>query len=92
MNWIERINRAEEANSGFTFADRVDATDWVTCACGEQDPRIPREESGAPEDEQLLDLGVGFAEAVQDDDWALAREILFEIEERVAVILASVAR
>ena len=52
MNWHERIARGIR-HGGFTGKDKSLAANWVTCACGNQDPRIPRDDEHAPIDDQL---------------------------------------
>ena len=89
--WDLRI-RAAEARGSFTEDDRRRATDWVTCACGQQDPRIPRYESGGPVDEQLDTFGLDFAMAVRADNMAGARSLLAKIESRARAVLMGVLR
>lgn len=59
MSWYKFLNSPrsyeELYNAGRT------ASSWVTCACGNQDYRIPRENNfGEPLDRKLSDLGVKF--------------------------------
>jgi len=88
MNWHDRIARAERAG-GFSIDDRALAESWVTCACGEQDPRIPRcEEDGfAPVDEKLRCLGLMFADDVGHRNIERARRTLLLIDKRADEIL-----
>ena len=88
--WWQRIDQAEQ-EGGFTSEDIWMAADWVTCACGEQDSRIPRN-LGAPEDDVLYHLGGIFAVAVDNHNFAEARETLAAIEKRSAEILAEVTK
>lgn len=85
MNWQQRIDRAAERGS-FDDADLDLAANWVTCACGEQDPRIPRK-CGAPEDLELRLLGSDFSRAVQSDSFFEASKLLGLIERRAAELL-----
>ena len=62
-NWHERIELARNS-LGFHKADCFLAQHWVTCACGEQDSRIPRDGEKAPLDAQLRSLGSDFSAAV----------------------------
>ena len=69
------------------------ANDWVTCACGKQDPRIPRKSwlrSFAPEDDRLRVLGLLFAEYLDIDNPEGALKCLEKIERRSAKILAGI--
>lgn len=93
LTWIERI-RAAEARGMFTQEDRNLAQSWVTCACGQQDPRIPRHKEagdyisiGEPKDAELARLGMQFAGDVEDDEIDLARITLDLIEHRAREIL-----
>lgn len=88
MSWYRRIRQAERSG-GFSAGDRDLAADWTTCACGEQDERIPRFKDGKrPRDKKLSDTGIDFNAAVQTDDFARARVALWQIENRAAEILA----
>lgn len=87
MNWEERIKIAE-ACGAFTKEDRSAADNWVTCACGEQDPRIERDWVDAPLDPALFTLGEDFMEAVDRDDFDGARQTLRLIEARAAELIA----
>lgn len=93
MTWHERIDAAEK-RGWFDSHDRFASGCWVTCACGEQDPRIPRTvnkisgERSKPLDKQLANLGYKFDDKVQADDFRAARLTLAAIEKRAAEILA----
>lgn len=89
MNWHERIKAARERGA-FTEGDCKLAREWPTCACGEQDPRIPRNKSGSPKDDELSDLGNDFTSAIYWSDFPRARRILAQIERRAAEVLAEV--
>lgn len=87
MNWHERIERAREAG-WFSNDDWRLARNYVTCACGEQDPRIPRNElTGQPIDDELAILGMDFYDNVTDGEIDRAGEVLAKIEIRAAEIL-----
>jgi hypothetical protein len=89
MNWHERIEAAEKRGE-FTSDDRKRAYEWVDCACGEQDKRIPRNKDGEPMDNTLSELGAFFADAVDCDDFDAAADYLQEIEHRAAQSLAEI--
>lgn len=87
MTWHERIDAAEKRGE-FTLKDRIDAGNWVTCACGEQDERIQRHFGGEPYDAILNRQGTLFMDAVDADDFDAARITLAAIERRAAELLA----
>lgn len=87
MNWTERI-AAAKTNGGFTEADIRLASDWVTCACGEQDLRIRRDFCGAPLDLELADYGRRFGYAVANHTPNSAAILLAKIETRTAQVLS----
>jgi hypothetical protein len=63
------------------------ATDWATCACGNQCAIIPRHPNGRPEDPLLDDLGLRFTMAISTQDEELAKYLLKEIEKRSAKLI-----
>lgn len=85
--WEDRIIEARERGH-FTVEDCKLAGDWVTCACGQQDPRIARDSDGAPVDKQLMNRGCDFFAAVRADDFDEAAALLDEIEKRAAEVLS----
>jgi hypothetical protein len=89
--WIDRIAAAEQRGR-FKQEDIDAAADWVTCGCGEQDPRIPRNAHGEPCDFALAFLGRKFFDMVDAQAVSEARALLGEIEARAAELLAGVAR
>jgi hypothetical protein len=84
--WGEIIILAE-ISGGFTEADKKNAKDWFNCACGKQDPRIPRDECGAPLDSVLFNLGNNFSDCVNQDNYGVAAMGLIEIERRARNLL-----
>lgn len=100
--WFEEAERAGQFSDDAIHA----AMNWPTCMCGAQDEAIPRfgdlgnrgwrEESGvafhAPIDDQLRDLGLKFAAAVDEGDVEDARYLGAEIDKRAAEVLAELAR
>lgn len=88
--WHDAIRIARE-NGSFTKEDRIKANSWVDCACGKQDPRIPRFEAPlyqAPKDTELREYGEDFGEAVSLNNFRLAEKALILIEKRSAEIIA----
>lgn len=86
-HWGERIIAAEDR--GYFSAEDVDkAMDWITCACGMSDPRIPKDECGAPEDILLDKYGNYFSGWVEDGHFANAATYLVLIEKRAAELVA----
>lgn len=91
MTWHERIRAARERGDLFTPEDYRAASDWPTCACGEQDPRVPRFPCPpCPEDRELYELGCEFKDAVGADDVDKAKRLLARIEARAAEVVAGV--
>ena len=66
------------------------AHSWTTCACGEQDDRIKRDELGKPKYPWLVVLGENFFHAVRKQNPVKAEKILAEIEDHVAMILEEI--
>lgn len=97
LPWHERIALAR-IRGEFTDEDVHLASDWTTCACGEQDERIPRAwvlrggfPEMAPADQLLRDLGGLFYEAVDFDRFDDAEDLLRRIEIRSSEILIAVS-
>lgn len=86
MQWRERIERAK-AYWHFFEDDLELAVEWVTCACGEQDSRIPRGSSGCPEDGELRFWGIAFAWNVRQGNFSRALDVLNKIEARSQQLL-----
>lgn len=82
--WLE-LNPGYDRSLAFTREERELSSDWVTCACGRQDPRIKRMGNGAvspnaPVNPEMRTLGLDFSAAVWDGEVELAAEILGKIE------------
>lgn len=86
LDWWDRIRRAAHRGQ-FTSADLQRARNWTTCACGEQNPLIPRRELGVPVDDALATLGADFALQVNADVLDGAAATLVKIERRAAALL-----
>lgn len=88
-HWGKRIIDAEERGE-FTQQDRIEAENWVTCACGKVTVDIPRHDVGSPIDTKLLWLGLDFDHAVDSHRFTSASKTLVEIEKRAAQVTKSV--
>ena len=91
--WGIRIVESE-GNTFFSLVDRFESDDWITCACGEQDPRLHRKRDtnigikDSPLDNKLYKYGMDFTDAVHADNFLEAAQILVKIEERAAQLLS----
>lgn len=106
-NWGKRILRAHAFGS-FALEDYDRANAWITCACGELDPRIPRygggefksdslfhAMTGEPKDWKLAKLGTAFAYTVNPQKYLQTRKaarILVAIEKRSKQVLEDTLR
>lgn len=96
-NWNLRIAAAKKRKR-FTDRDVTDSASWVTCACGRQDPRIPRIEDtfsavkGRPYDGDLMNLGQQFYDRVVLHDTKGASTTLKAIEKRAKIVLKETLR
>lgn len=63
------------------------ASDWVTCACGNQCAVLPRNNYGEPRDLVLLRLGNDFYHAIDSRLVEEARRTLLLIERRSTYLL-----
>ena len=96
-HWGDIIIRAEKRGM-FTTEELAQAAHWQTCACGQQDSRIPRWDedmttgggvtAGAPVDVELATLGEAFYQSVFHHDFTEAAKTLVQIEARAEVVLA----
>lgn len=87
MTWRERVLHARERRA-FTNAEIHRASDWHTCAIGEQRAAVPlvvriAAKTGSPMDYQLSVYGGQFATAVYEQDFDRADRLLDVIEDRV---------
>ncbi|MGB5942084.1 MAG: hypothetical protein WBG71_04330 [Leeuwenhoekiella sp.] len=65
------------------------ASNWITCACGNQCAVIERDEEGTPKDELLMNLGLSFTTTIYfQRDQSKALRILDQIETRSAQLIA----
>lgn len=96
--WGKRIIKAEKRGR-FTENDSEMVADWMTCACGKQDPRIPRLDFetcianrslgclGAPADSELREKGVIFYNHIKEHRFVDAARTLVKIEKRASIVL-----
>lgn len=102
-DWWDRLDELETCGDARAVEIYALTRDWVTCACGRQDPRL-HELGGAPWDSELADLGIKFPSAIRRGvflDCVLlppekrnlsgARNILIAIEKRSAELLGGMA-
>jgi hypothetical protein len=87
IDWNERLTQKsiteEEWEEWYE-----DASNWVTCACGNQCDTIPRDIfTGEPKDDYLCDLGALFAGAIASKNITSARKTLAKIEKRSAELI-----
>lgn len=60
---------------------------WATCACGQQDARIQRNNIGEPKDRLLFIMGNDFSQYIEEGQYQEALETFYMIQERSAEIL-----
>jgi len=85
--WGLRILNASKVG-GFTPEEKGASGNWVSCACGESQSGIEKVEGGRrPADEELFRLGVLFYEAINDDKYTYASEVLAGIEARATFLI-----
>jgi len=84
--WRNRINKAKKTGK-FTYKDRIDAGNWLVCACGERsmlDECIDRKKYEEFEDSALIEkadvLGQVFSDHVDVNDFEKAQKTLEKIE------------
>ena len=87
FDWTTFLNRTD-----ITLQEWEHATDlssgWVTCACGNQCARLPRNQQGHPRDTELTRLGCLFLDCIEEGRRLAARDTLQLIEERSRFLLA----
>lgn len=87
----QAAKRQAAGKPAFTANEIERAGDWVTCACGKQDKRIPRYE-GEPRDGLIRLLGYRFGHDVEMGCVNEAKRNLARIEARAAVLIAEIER
>lgn len=86
LPWPIRIENARDRGE-FSEDDKILCSDWVTCACGQQDARIPRDKVGQPLDRILVKLGMRFTQAVDINYFTMAESVLARIEDRAIEVI-----
>lgn len=97
--WFAQLIKVIETGDDLPADVAKKATRWQDCACGTQDPRIPRYTGkeadsnrdaweGMPKDMKLAELGLVFNREVGDRNYPMALVTLLRIEERSGEILA----
>jgi len=89
FDWNAFLDKADKNNlSADDWEDAGwEASDWTTCACGNQCAVLPRDNIGKPLDKLLVGLGMKFCRAIIGEDIDGATAILAQIEQRSAYLL-----
>ena len=87
FDWWDALNNPEKY--GIRLLDDM-ASNWVTCACGNQCSLIPRDRFGAPVDGYLAGLGSIFCYNIYAREWEMAKDTLQKIEMRSAALIADI--
>jgi hypothetical protein len=97
--WGKKIIAAEE-NGWFYTVDCHESGEWFSCACGQLDEHVDRNDSGVPLDAELENEGCDFSDYVNGPIWStgddgklvssfyLAAECLIRIEKRSIELLS----
>ena len=93
--WTRVIQNAKRRKAAgrtpFTKDNVRLAEDWVTCACGKQDWRIPRfvrsYQNGSPVDSEMQRWGMDFMVSVRGQDPNKAGEALAQVERRAIELI-----
>lgn len=86
FDWNYFLNKTRRTSAEWTDASQV-AGNFVTCACGNQCFKIPRDSEGVPEDEILGELAVEFSFRITGSRRKRALETITKIEKRASEIL-----
>lgn len=89
FNWKTAIENAIKEGVDFELKLWLDtqASQWVTCAVGNQCDIIPRMNCGAPNDHTLRDLGNQFYLEISQGRFNHALLTLDSIEQRSAILI-----
>lgn len=89
-NWPALLDACILLGVGATDEMKDKASEWVTCACGNQCAALPRDADGSPQDSILYDLGINFSDQVANDNLVKAKKTLERIEKRSTKLLKKV--
>lgn len=67
----------------------IEASSWVTCACGNQCSDIPRDAFGCPKDEELDRLGVRFTSYIHSMTQEHGAQRMYDFEGMRAEAIAT---
>ena len=99
IDWYDRLEELKTIKEGGKVHQRMseygklhfqavaDAQSWTTCACGNMCDIIPRDEWGAPLDDELRTLGVLFPTYIHGEQYDAAINTLDKIEKRSATLI-----
>jgi hypothetical protein len=83
---LEGLANGEKVDQQTYSKLREMAADWPTCACGQLCVKLPRDHN-VPKDEKVRQLGVKFADFVDNQNWVKALHCFNQIEGRTAELL-----
>jgi len=82
FDWNNALSNPPEKSTPYHIHLHTLASDWVTCACGNQCNSLERHQSGEPTDPTLARLGMVFTKTIKLASWKRAKDVLKLIEER----------
>lgn len=89
INWWEALENPK-AHGGWKRLARL-ASEWCTCACGNECVVIPRVTStGRPKDSILYHLGIDFSGDVNEQNSIRAKRTLQKIEDRSLYLIRQI--
>ncbi len=92
FDWNAFLDKEEITEKEWEEADKI-AESWVTCACGNQCAKIPRNKyTGEPFDSQLSSLGMTFCSNIGSKNKEYAKRTLSQIEKRSVEILTQLEK
>lgn len=91
FDWNEFLKKKTKTPAEIGMAI-IYASNWISCACGNQCYIIPRHSNGTPIDEKLFKLGVNFYISVKKEDWKKAKSRLAAIEKRSTTLINQIIK